>query len=70
MIYITYFDSLMDISIFKKNYTIELFNDSLAKNINIGDIVFGNDDEEINYKVKYKSYNPIEDEMFFSVYKV
>ena len=59
MIIIAYYANLMDMSIFKDEYSIELSNDSLAKYINIGDIVFGKDNEEFNYKVKDKTYHPI-----------
>lgn len=69
MITIIYYASLQDMSIFKKEDIIELNNDSLAKYMNVDDIIFGNNDEEYNYKVKYKYYDPIEDNIQFSVYR-
>jgi hypothetical protein len=76
MIYILYYASLQDMSIYKMEYKIELPNDSLAKNINIGDKVFGtvvdddDDDEAFPYIVKHKNYFPIKDEIYLFVYRV
>ncbi|MDX9743476.1 MAG: hypothetical protein RBT59_06625 [Arcobacteraceae bacterium] len=70
MIVIRYYASLQDMSTFKLEYDIELNNDSLAKYMNVDDIIFGNDDEEYNYKVKYKNYDPISDNIHFRVYRV
>jgi hypothetical protein len=73
MIYILYYASLQDMSIYKMEYKIELPNDSLAKNINIGDKVFGtvddDDDEACAYIVKHKNYFPIKDEIYLFVYR-
>ncbi len=69
MITIIYYASLQDMSIFKQEDSIELNNDSLAKYMNVDDIIFGNNDEEYNYKVKYKNYDPIGDNIQFLVYR-
>lgn len=70
MITIMYYASLQDISIFKQEYKIELDNDSLAKYMNVDDIVFGKDEEEYNYKIKYKCYDAIKNNIHFQVYRV
>lgn len=70
MITIIYYASFQDMSIFKKEDIIELNNDSLAKYMNVDDIIFGNNDEEYNYKVKYKNYDPKEDNIQFRAYRV
>lgn len=70
MITIIYYASLQDMSIFKQEDVIELNNDSLAKYMNVDDIIFGNNDNECNYKVKYKNYDPYADNIQFRVHRV
>jgi hypothetical protein len=61
---------LQDLNSYKIKEKIELPKDSLAKNINIGDTVFGKDedgDEEIPYTVKLKNYFPSTDKIYLFV---
>lgn len=69
MIIILYYNNSQDMNNYKMKYKIELPNDSLAKNINVGDQITGKDDDEDEtvYTVKLKQYSPDKDNIYFYV---
>lgn len=67
MIEIRYYATLKDMSSWTEEYDYELEDDSLAKYMNIGDVIFGNDNEQYNYIVKEKNYDPSDNTIRFRV---
>ena len=69
MIIILYYNNSRDMNNYKIKYEIELPNDSLAKEMNVGDSIMGKDDEgdDMAYTVKLKQYSPDKDNIYLYV---